>query len=395
MPDSLSSFFHELLTGEESKRLMREDKISRMKADGVDMRPRMKAVTPFDKIKDLIFGRAENTLGEGPVSTAVNMGMGDVDPSNVGKAILPPFGRKVVPIEAIEELANKVRQPRLRDFMQIYSGRRQPSFFDLQPGRLSSADTVLGTALPAHGSDLEGFVNAVAERYPNVDPDAYRLAVAPSNHWLVEGAEGSFRHSAPTSPDGLGYPRAPRITVRQGAPQPVNTALHEAVHGYQHENGLVDRYPTKLPWEYQPHEIQAIGSMVPESMYPENDALISLQRILAEKDRDPLTEILTGINANAKQFSRIRTGPGTVIKEGYIPLSDLSDAFIDSQLPTLNLDLARQGSPLGIQIKRNTKTLSPKPYREIIEPQDMFKRKDMGEFSEILQEILKMHGTLP
>lgn len=406
MADLLQKVF-DFLNGTESKRLMDEAYQGRLEKAASDpaamyhewakkeIKNRklgtLKPVGWTDKLNSLLSARSENLMDKGHFSTILNAMSGDFDPTAAvgAKAILPPFGRKVVPLKELAQLAEGTKSKNLKDVLQVYTATRQPSYFSLLPGRTSELETVIGSVRPSQGNELLELESTIARQFPEVDPQNYKNAIAPQSHWLLDNAVGSYRHSAPTSPQGVTYTKAPRITISSTNTQPLNTSIHEGTHGFSSSKGLMQRGINRLPWKYQPHEISAVGRMVPERP---GEPPIDLARLLAEEDRNPLTEILTGINANARQ-PRLRSAPREVRKSGRISLSEEDDAFLNTQLPTLNLDLARQGSPAGIGIQQY-RMLEPIEYGNFKFPQDVLGTRDIQEFGEILKEILKIHGTL-
>ena len=88
----LLSAIHELLTGAEGKKIAKEEQLRRMKQNKMYTGPTMKGIGLNDKINDLLSGRSQNVIGEGPVSAVANLLSGDLDPSIINSAAVNPIG---------------------------------------------------------------------------------------------------------------------------------------------------------------------------------------------------------------------------------------------------------------------------------------------------------------
>lgn len=413
MPQSISDFFSELLTGSEKQRLMREDKNSRMQAAGVETRPTLKAVTWVDKVNDLLGGRAENTIDDGPVATALNMAMGEFDPSSAGgggggKAVTVPFGRRVADLDSLSQFVQKTRPGKLKDELEAYQATRRGINLGIAPNLRSGGEIPI--ARKPESKQLEAYVESLHQRYPELETDYPRVRPVEVPRGMLKGNEAEYKLRPPLvgrteNPNVLvEYPEASRILIGQGERDPVNVYTHELMHAWQDKNKLIGRGKTSWSyddWQWNPDELTAMGVMMPDED-PATGLMrqVSARMALDEPQREPIEELLTGIAANKRGNGKqtVRTRPREIIKgtdrlKFTHPSYSLQNLLrYDERMPQYNLNLARQGSPFGVQpyYLNNEVGIEPIEWAKMATPYAGLSKADLKQFRSVLAEIAAM-----
>ena len=353
----LLSAIHELLTSERSKQYTKDAMLKRMKQDNAYTGPTMKGIGLKEKVSDLLGGRSQNVIGEGPVSAVSNLLSGDLDPTTAAgaseAAIIPKITR--VPTRSIIELINNNPQALnttenpenakyLLQAVTGYNNRHRPArTFSLSPLAAKERARQL-TAI-----DRGNTYPLASTQSWALKPETQKIheQIAQENPELVAFANGAVIDKGIDSL-GLYYKSGdasgPRIRLATGLSE--NDAAKTLIHEYNHANndlkGMHREESVNTPWSMRSEEWWAQGG---------EPRRTSDGELILPDDLDPAVQYISGMARGTEAIARrpalnyvrsamVQKRPPLDAKEDLRAMP----AYVRSALSDVNLNLARAHS---------------------------------------------------
>ena len=368
------SAIHELLTSERSKQYTKDAMLKRMKQDNAYTGPTMKGIGLKEKVSDLLGGRSQNVIGEGPVSAAANLLSGDLDPTTAAGAseaaiipklavagtddILKKLSRN---FQQFNTTANPNNAENLYYLMKQYKmghtkQNRNFDFADPEKVKRRAQDIIDSEFFVDFGKtpeDLRPFdpvVQRVYEQIAQERPDLVGFTggakLRPSHE--MDGNTGLYTHATHATPHEEGLPRI-EIDETAKPKLQIETLVHEFEHADADRMGMLPKKNFDIPYELRKQELSARGNEpLPSGELP--------------NDVDLVTRYLTGLNTVAKGQSplqlllqkrperRASFVSDQINNKWHQPLGYTSDIMY-RQLPFMNIDIARTGVKRGLALE--------------------------------------------
>lgn len=403
----------DLVTGRPQREAVKREEQARRKAAGKVTGPTMRGVTLLDQVNDLLGGRAENTLGEGPVSTAMNWGMGEFDPSGAGggnKAALIPK----IPVARTEDIVQLLRANpqrfnttqfeqnaehlnRLVNKYRTNNTKLHTQFDELDPRKRELRADFL--------TDRESFVdfNQTPEDLNPFVPEVQRVykQIAKERPDLVLFADGAklerpsnfgadmtdvYGDYTTTHQRVVGSPSSEasvRINNQLKPKEQIATLIHEFEHADTDRMGMFPKNRYTTPYDVRIQELSARGNE------PLDDGTLP-------DDVGLLTRYLTGFNSSAGTrtvkdiLTRSRTPKRVhgITRYSENPYGDGNELvkYVEKQIPEMNINLARAGEGRGIGLDRD---LANNKFRLRSTPVQALRPQQM-DLRPLLESIMKL-----